>query len=156
VKPFDGPVDAGGLSFVPVYTPGHSRDHTAYLVPERGWLFSGDLYIADRVKYFRADERIAGQIGSLKKVLSLEFDALLCAHNPRPSGGKPRIAAKLRFLEDVFGEVERLRERGLNERGMMQSLGLGEIRSVQWMTGGNVSARNIIRSALRDLDEPGP
>ncbi|MCF8061307.1 MAG: MBL fold metallo-hydrolase [Deltaproteobacteria bacterium] len=156
VTPCEEPVDAGSLSFVPVHTPGHSRDHTAYLVPERGWLFAGDLYLADRVKYFRADERIADEITSLRKVLALDFEALLCAHNPRPHRGKARIAAKLRFLENVFGEVGRLRDRGLGERAVLRKLGLGEVRSVQWMTGGNVSARNIVRSALRDLETSSP
>jgi glyoxylase-like metal-dependent hydrolase (beta-lactamase superfamily II) len=156
VGPCEDRIDAGRFSLVPVHTPGHSRDHTVYLVPERGCLFSGDLYLADRVKYFRADEHIADQISSLKTVLSLEFDALLCAHNPRPRGGRQRIAAKLRFLEDVYGEVARLRDRGLGEPAMLGKLGLREIRSVRWMTGGNVSAGNIVRSALRDLNASNP
>ncbi len=153
VTPWDGPVKAGPFTFEPVPTPGHSRDHTAYRVPERGWLFSGDLYLADRIKYFRADERISNEIASLRKVLSLDFDALLCAHNPQPSKGRERIAAKLRFLEDFYGEVGRLRSRGMAERGIWKAMALGEVRTVKWMTGGNVSARNMLRSALRDLDE---
>ena len=50
-----------------VHTPGHSKDHVVYFDADRGILFSGDLYLSDRIKYFRADEVIADQIESLEE-----------------------------------------------------------------------------------------
>ena len=32
-------------TFQAIYTPGHSPDHLCLYEPERGWLFSGDLYV---------------------------------------------------------------------------------------------------------------
>ncbi|MCP4022666.1 MAG: MBL fold metallo-hydrolase, partial [Desulfobacteraceae bacterium] len=58
---------------IPVYAPGHSKDHTVYLMPQRGVLFSGDLYLADKIKIFRSDEFVFDQIMSLKQILTLEF-----------------------------------------------------------------------------------
>ena len=37
-----------------IHTPGHSADHIALYEPNRRWLFSGDLYLAPRLRYLRA------------------------------------------------------------------------------------------------------
>ena len=71
---------AGGMSLVTVPTPGHSTDSTCYLEPNRGWLFTGDLYIAARTRYLRLDENLGEHIASLRRVLELNFDTLLCSH----------------------------------------------------------------------------
>ena len=82
---------------VPVHTPGHSKDHTLYFLPDLGIVFSGDLYLGDRIKFFRSDEEVGIQIASLKKVAALDFDTLLCAHNPRLKNGKDHILLKAGF-----------------------------------------------------------
>ncbi|MFP4445776.1 MAG: MBL fold metallo-hydrolase, partial [Desulfosudaceae bacterium] len=55
VSPLPAVIETGRLRLRPVHTPGHSKDHTVFLEETRGWLFSGDLYLGDRIKYFRAD-----------------------------------------------------------------------------------------------------
>lgn len=60
----------------PIHTPGHSEDHTSYFIENIGVLFSGDLYLGDKIKYFRSDENIGNQIESLEKILSLDFQIL--------------------------------------------------------------------------------
>lgn len=136
------------LKFQAVHTPGHSKDHTVYLEINHGWLFSGDLYLGDRIKYFRADEKIADQIASLKKILACDFDALFCGHRPRPKKGKDYLAAKLGFLEDFYGRVSELADQGLDDKTVMQSLELKEQWLVRLMCFGNVSMRNMVRSAM--------
>lgn len=148
VNVLEKPLTCNELTFQHIPTPGHSPDHTAYLVKERGWLFSGDLYLADRIKFFRADERIGDEIASLRKVLSLDFDTLFCSHNPKLKRGKARIAAKLSFLEDIYGAVSELHDRGLDEKEIMRKIHLGEVHFIRWLTAGNVSARNIVRSVI--------
>ncbi len=135
-----------------IHTPGHSRDHVVYLDPDRGILFSGDLYLSDRIKYFRADEIVADQIASLKRILRLDFDMLLCCHRPRPAGGKERIANKLQFLEDLYGSIRRTWKKGMNEKQIFHELGLKEQHFVKWFCFGNVSMRNMVRSAVRSLE----
>ncbi|PIP39041.1 MAG: MBL fold metallo-hydrolase [Desulfobacterales bacterium CG23_combo_of_CG06-09_8_20_14_all_51_8] len=149
LDPFpDGFFEHGDLKFKAVHTPGHSRDHTSYLELNHGWLFSGDLYLGDRIKYFRADEKIADQIVSLKKILTYDFDALFCGHRPRPMKGKRCLAAKLRFLEDFYGRVSELADQGLDDRAIMGRLELKEQWLVRMMCFGNVSMRNMVRSAM--------
>ena len=146
--PLTGEVHSGRWTFVPVHTPGHSADHTAYWVPEEGWLFSGDLYLGDRIKFFRADERIDQQIDSLQRVLELDFDALWCGHRPRRRKGKRHLAAKLAFLEDLRGSVARLWGQGQTRPEIMKTLKLRESWGVRSLTLGNASMRNLIDSAI--------
>jgi len=150
VAPLPGIIENGQTRLIPVHTPGHSEDHTAYWEPGRGWLFSGDLYLGDRVKYFRADERIADEISSLKKALALDFEALFCSHRPSPRGGKERIKAKLSFLEGFYGNVARLWHEGMTEKAIMRTLHLKEDRLIKWICLGNVSMRQMVRSVIRD------
>lgn len=152
IDPLPEIIESKCFSFVPVYTPGHSKDHVSYHVPERGWLFSGDLYLSRRIKYFRADEKIFDQIGSLKKVLSLHFDALFCGHYPQPENGKAHVAAKLQYLEDFYGKVSALADQGMNESCIMKTLGLKEQTLVKVICFGNVSMKNMVRSVMEGRD----
>lgn len=138
---------------VPVHTPGHSRDHTAYFLPDQGILFPGDLYLGDRIKYFRSDENLVQEIASLRKVLELDFDVLLCSHNPRPSRGKPHIRSKLGFMEDLYGGVVAGLEKGWGEKEIFARLQLREDRFTKWFCFGNVSMMNGVRSILRHHGE---
>ena len=135
-----------------IHTPGHSRDHVVYFEPDRGIIFSGDLYLSDRIKYFRADEVIIQQIESLKKILCFDFDAVLCNHHPKPTKGKQRIAKKLQFLEDLYGSIRRVWEKGFEEKQIFRELGLKEQHFIKWFCFGNVSMRNVVRSAVRSFE----
>lgn len=140
-----------GLRFVPIPTPGHSKSHIAYLVPDEGWLFSGDLYLSSRIKYFRADENIKDQIASLKKVLSLDFDALFCAHHPKPTNGKLFIREKLHFLEDIYEKTAELARNVMEPSAIIKALHLKEDWKIKLLCFGNVSMENVIRSVIRSL-----
>jgi len=135
-----------------IHTPGHSRDHVVYFEPDRGIIFSGDLYLSDRIKYFRADEVVVEQIESLKKILDLDFDTVLCNHHPKPTKGKQRIAKKLQFLEDLYGSIRRVWEKGFEEKQIFRELGLKEQHFIKWFCFGNVSMRNVVRSAVRSFE----
>ena len=153
-KPLPAMLEAAGRRLVPIYTPGHSKDHTAYLAPDEGWLFSGDLFLGERIKYFRADENFADQMASLRRVLALDFDVLFCAHRPMPRGGKAVLARKLLFLEEVYGRISDLRRRGHDEKTIIRILDPRCDRNVRAVTLGNVSFGCMVRSALKALDQP--
>ncbi len=148
VEPLPEVIDNDGVYLVPVHTPGHSRDLTCYWEPGRGVLFSGDLYLADRIKFFRCDENIIDQIRSLRRVLDLDFDVLLCGHRPRSTGGRGRVAAKLQFLEDFFGRVEDSWRSGQSEHAIVRKLAPRGDRRISLVSFGNVGARHMVRSSL--------
>ncbi len=133
----------------PVHTPGHAEDHICYFLKDEGILFSGDLYLGDKIKYFRSDEDMGSQIQSLNKVLSLDFDALLCGHAPKQKNGKKHIRNKLNFLNDLYGNIIRLWEKGIPEKRILSILNLKEEYFIQSFCMGDVSMINGIRSAVR-------
>ncbi|MGD9044966.1 MAG: MBL fold metallo-hydrolase [Desulfobacterales bacterium] len=151
VLPLNDVIATNRFTFTPVHTPGHSKDHTVFLEKQQGWLFSGDLYLGERIKFFRADERFADQIASLKKVLTLDFDTLFCAHNPCLKNGKQKIKKKLQFLEDLYGSVCALAEKGHSEKAVINALDPRNDRGIKLITLGNVSFANMVRSALSSL-----
>jgi len=135
----------------PVHTPGHSEDHTVFIEEERGWLFTGDLFLAPRIKFFRYDENMRDTIESLKKVLRFDFDSLFCAHNPQPKFGKKKLKKKLEFLENLQGEVARLLERGYDEKRIVKTLNKNETSLLRIITFGTVSFAHMVRSAIADI-----
>lgn len=141
-------------SITAIHTPGHARDHTAYFLKDRGVVFSGDLYLGDRIKFFRSDENITDQINSLKKLCRLDFDTLLCNHRPRPDNGKMHLKRKLNFLQDFYGHIVELRGKGLSESGIFKTMGLKEVHATRLACCGNVSMHNGVRSVLRNLSNP--
>ena len=147
LSPLGSAVESNRYKLVPVHTPGHSKDHTVFWEEKNGWLFSGDLYLGQRIKFFRSDEKIFEQIESLKKVLKLDFDALFCAHNPCPQNGKSRLKQKLQFLEDIVGQVQKLKENGLSKKAVFNQLDPKTDRLIKLMTMGNVSFANMLASA---------
>ncbi|MBL0712430.1 MAG: MBL fold metallo-hydrolase [Desulfosarcina sp.] len=148
-KPLPPRILSDHVTLVPLHTPGHSRDHMAFFEPDRGWLFAGDLFIGERIKFFRTDEDIHAQIASLRNVRQLAFEALFCAHNPCTTGGLEKISAKLDFLEVLRGRVRELRARGLAEKEIIARLDPRRDRFVKWFTMGNASFANMVRSALK-------
>jgi glyoxylase-like metal-dependent hydrolase (beta-lactamase superfamily II) len=129
VTPLANVVETNRFSFTPVHTPGHSKDHVG-------------------IKFFRSDENFYDQIASLKKLMALDFDTLFCAHNPCLKNGKQKVKKKLQFLEDLYGKARELSEKGHSEKEIIKVLDPNNDRGVKWLTMGNVSFANMIRSAL--------
>jgi len=149
VAPLPRVVESEHCRLLPIHCPGHSRDHTAFLEPDRGYLFAGDLFLGERIKFFRADEVFHDQITSLKNVLTHDFDALFCAHNPCLSGGRDKLQRKLQFLEGLYEQVQQMKTAGLSARAVVKALDQKRDRTFKLVTMGNVSFANMIRSAYR-------
>lgn len=49
-------------------TPGHTKDHVAFLNKSKGILFTGDLFITPKVRVVIVDENILDTLQSLKKL----------------------------------------------------------------------------------------
>ncbi len=149
LSPLDPVVESNRYKLVPIHTPGHSKDHMVFWEETNGWLFSGDLYLGQRIKFFRSDENIFDQIESLKKVLKLDFDSLFCGHNPCPQNGKSKLKQKLQFLENIIGQVQKFKDMGMNLKAIIKRMDPGEDKGVKLMTMGNVSFVNMLRSAYQ-------
>ncbi len=151
VKEFEATIETGRFRLTPIHTPGHSKDHTVFLEKNHGWLFAGDLYLGERIKFFRADERFLEQVVSLRNVLKNDFEALFCGHNPAAKGGPDRLRRKLDFLEDLLGTVDQLKRQGKSAQEVVRVLDRRQDRLVKLITMGNASFANMIRSAYREV-----
>ena len=146
-------VESDNYHFQAIHTPGHSRDHTVYYEANQGWLISGDLFLSERIKYFRADEILKDQLSSLEKILKLDFEALFCAHNPKIKNGKSYLAKKLDFLNSLVEQVEVNWLNGLNAKQIMKKIGIREDKMIWLLCTGNVKAEHMIHSAIKYLEE---
>ena len=149
VEPFPDVIATKHLRFRPIHTPGHSKDHTAFLEETRGLLFSGDLFIGERIKFFRSDECLEDQILSIGKVMALDFDSLFCAHRPIMEKGKEALARKLDFLLNFYGTVKDLRTKGYESRAIIKKLDRKDDRTVKWITLNNACFAHMVTSAVR-------
>lgn len=146
--PYPPLIQSNTHTFKPIHTPGHSHDHTVYLEESKGWLFSGDLFLGEKIKFFRADECMEDQIHSLRHILTYEFSDLFCAHRPTMGTGKQVIAAKLDFLLTFYGTVKDLYDQGLKTGEIIRRLDPVNDRFVKLITLNNACFANMTRSAL--------
>lgn len=150
MRPLPSAIDSTNYTFVPIHTPGHTDDHTVYFVPKEGWLFAGDLFVAEQIKYFHYREDIVQQISSIQRVLQLDFDVLFCAHNPVLRKGKKALQLKLEHLQTFYEQVALLYRRGMSEKDIMKQLKLKENQLLWLITGGRVGVRHMLRSVIRN------
>ncbi len=154
-QPIDGEISlGGGRRLTPIHAPGHSHDMTCYLDPERGHLFTGDLYIASKTRYLRDDEDLKQQLDSLCKILELDFATVFCAHRGVVRSGKAALAKKLDFLESLCQRVAALKAEGRSVRGITRKL-LGREDLMTVLTGLHFSKRNLI-AACWEMAADGP
>ena len=152
IQPVPKNIETDLGTMTPVHTPGHSKDHTVYFIKDAGVIFSGDLYLGDKIKFFRSDEDVGTQISSLKRVLKLDFKTLLCAHHPKIDHGREFIKNKLGFLEDLYGSIIVLWKKEYPIKQIFKTLNLKEDIFIKYFCLGNVSMINGVKSAVRHYE----
>jgi glyoxylase-like metal-dependent hydrolase (beta-lactamase superfamily II) len=147
--PQEVPLDGGGtLAAIPA--AGHSADMTCLLERDRGWLFTGDLYIAARTRLLRQDEDLGAEIASLRRLLAYDFDTIFCAHRGVLGSGKAALRRKLDFLESLRQQVADLRRQGRSREEITRQL-LGREGLMTLLTGYHFSKRNLIDACIEAL-----
>ncbi|SET60481.1 Glyoxylase, beta-lactamase superfamily II [Salinibacillus kushneri] len=135
--------------FFPISTPAHTLDHVCLLEPNKGWLFTGDLYITAYPKVFLKHESVSSYIDSLKKLQKLCFHTIFGGHEGRVSNGKEKIMEKIHYLEQVRDEVLRLHQLGYKDREIVKKIFPNRVRR-ELITCGLFSRLNLIRSCYSD------
>ena len=136
------------FTIVPI--PGHSVDMVALYEPNKKWLLSADLFVNTFIGYFMREESVSTQINSIKKILELDFNILLCSHNPQLKNGKEKLKKKLNFLENFYAQVAELYHAGNSAKKIMQQLNLKEYWFVRLISGGALSRLNMVKAVIRD------
>ena len=136
-----------GFTLRPIPAPGHAPDMTCYLEPNRGWLFTGDLYISDRPQYLRKEENPHQEIESLRRVLTYNFEVVFCAHRGVIRQGREALQKKLDYLTTLRRQVQELHRQGYRS-GEIQKRLLGSESQMSWITMRHFSKRNLIEALL--------
>ncbi len=128
--------------------PGYCDDQIVLYEPSEGWLFSGDAFIAERIKFFRADEDFGKTVESLKTLVGLDFEQLFCAHRPVRKHGKAALQRKLDYLLEIEGRVRQLAQQGDSISQITKRILGPEDKLMFVMTMGDMAKRNFVRSIL--------
>ena len=155
VDPLDGPLTAPGWSLEPIHTPGHAADHHVLFEPDRELLFAADLYIGRRVPVARLAEDPETLLESLRRARDLRPRTMFCAHRGPIDRPAPALGEKIGWLEGFVADARELRRRGLEVKEIARRL-LGREGAVGWVSGGELSKRNLVRVALPAGDPARP
>jgi glyoxylase-like metal-dependent hydrolase (beta-lactamase superfamily II) len=150
-RPFGERVEIGGHDFRVLPTPGHCSDHCCFFQPELGWLFSGDLYIHPRVTYLRCSEDARTILQSLRAVLALEPQLLICSHAGFVENACERLEQRIAYWEDLGRRAASLADRGVGVGRISRRL-LGAEGVMTLISGGDFSKVNLIRALLRSSE----
>lgn len=146
-EPLGSGVETSRYRFLVIPTPGHSTDHVCLFEPEERWLFSGDLFIHERARYLRVDEDAHQILGSLRRVLALRPQLLICSHAGFVEDGYSAIERKIAYWEQLAEEARRLRESGWSSKEITEVV-LGREGLPTRLSRGHFSKRNLVNSLL--------
>lgn len=153
VEPLGNVVETGHYHFEVIPTPGHCPDHVCLLERDQRWLFSGDLFIHERVRHLRDDEDARGTLASLRRVLALRPRLLICSHAGfvgfSDADACGVMERKIAYWEGVAEQARALRGEGLSLRELTDRL-LGPESLMTRITRGHLSKINLIRSLLEE------
>lgn len=147
VEAWGNTVETDHYRFKVIPTPGHCPDHVCFFETRQGWLFSGDPFIHEGVRYLRADEDIGATLQSLRDGLRLAPRILFCAHAGMVDGASDALRRKIMYLERLAREARTLRQQGLPVEEISRRL-LGPEGMMTRITGGHFSKTNLIRALL--------
>ena len=145
----DSKIQTKNFLFLVIPTPGHSDDHVCLFEPNEGWLFSGDLFLSEQMKYLREEENIFSIIDSLKKVVALHPEKMFCSFNGLIDHPMDAIHKKIEYLENLQTGVEEGFRQGLSPREIQRKL-LGRGDRMGFITAGEICKRNLIHALMRN------
>jgi glyoxylase-like metal-dependent hydrolase (beta-lactamase superfamily II) len=149
-EPVAAEVVAGPLRLRPVRTPGHAPDHLCFHEPDREWLFTGDLFLAERLRFLRSDEDLDALIASLETVARLPLRQVFCAHRGPVRDGPAALRRKAENLRALRERIAELLRQGLPEAEVARRT-VGPEGFLTWFSRGRFSARNFVRAVARRL-----
>jgi glyoxylase-like metal-dependent hydrolase (beta-lactamase superfamily II) len=149
VRPLPAAIDTTRCHFELIETPGHSADHVALFEPEKGWCFTGDLFVSENLKMLRADEDMGGIISSLEKLLELPADDLILytAIGRIFTEGKRAIRNFLSRMSALRDEVARLAGQSLSAPEIRDRI-FGRETQLASLTGGHFSVLNLVEQLI--------
>ncbi|MBS3948913.1 MAG: MBL fold metallo-hydrolase [Dethiobacter sp.] len=136
-------------TFKVIRTPGHSPDHLCLYEEKKGWLFTGDLYMGEKILYFYKSEDLVALKQSLAKLASLNFSTLFCSHRGSVAKGPESLARKLSYIEDMQGKALQMRKNGYDAQEITKRL-LGKEDYLYVISYGEFSKTAFVRALIQE------
>jgi glyoxylase-like metal-dependent hydrolase (beta-lactamase superfamily II) len=139
--------------FKVVDSPGHSPDHVVLYEENRGWLFSGDAFIAGQDRVFREGYDLPEMARTFRKLSALGAETMFTGMGNVIGSPARKIQRKLAYYEEITHKIETMRREGMEAPEIAKRLFPGD-RTVRIVTSGNFSAAHLVRSVLAASGEP--
>jgi glyoxylase-like metal-dependent hydrolase (beta-lactamase superfamily II) len=139
-------------SFRVIYTPGHSPDHLCLYEEQRGWLFTGDLFVGGRDRALRQGCNIWQIIASLKHIATLDITTLFPGSARTREHPQEELQAKIAYYEELGGQILEQYRQGLGTPEIVRAL-CGGPMWVEIVTLGHFSRRWLVLSYLQNAPE---
>lgn len=146
-NPFTTTITTPHHTLQAIPTPGHAPDHVALLLPEKGWLLGGDLFLMERAKYVRKEDNVSQWLQSLQLILAYDFEILFCSHAGRVADGQAAIRRKIAYWQEIGANAKKLADSGQSLPTIRDTL-LGPEGFLTWFSWGRFSKLNLIRALL--------
>lgn len=145
-----GKVKTDHFHFDVVDTPGHCKGHVALVEPDKGWCFSGDLFVGERPKVLRPEEDVREIIRSMERLLDINTKRLILFTSTGKvvQDGRKSLHTCIRHFQDLSKRAKRLKEKGLDVPAIRDEI-FGEEGLFPQLTNDQFSSENVIRSVLR-------
>lgn len=146
-QPLPTPLTTANYTLYPIPTPGQAHPHIAFLVPELGLLFSGDVFIAEQAKFLRLQDDLPAWINSLKHLQEFDFHTLFCCHAGKVTDAKGAIERKLAYWAQIQDQAQTLAKKGYSHKAIRAQL-LGKENRLTYISSGQFSKQNLITALL--------
>jgi glyoxylase-like metal-dependent hydrolase (beta-lactamase superfamily II) len=154
-------IQVNNFQFEVIHTPGHSPDHICLYEPNRGWLFSGDLYVSADLDSQLSEVNGIDWINSLAKIIALKPKWLFDAHGKVIEGElqvEQLLTEKLNFLislrdriYEVASEpipVQEITKRVFDKNTFINHLSFSD-GWLSLLTSSDFTRSNIVKSFLK-------
>jgi endoribonuclease LACTB2 len=133
-------------------TPGHAKDHLAFLNEETGQLFTGDLYCQEKTKVVLREESIPDIIESLKQILTCDFEEVFCSHAGYLNNGREALQRKLNYLLELQGTITKQFNDGKTPDEINREL-FPRRYPIMKFSSGEWDSIHIVHSVIKQLDK---
>lgn len=139
-------------TFQVIASPGHSEDHLCLYEKKEGWLFTGDLYVGEKIFYLYKNEDLSSMKETLKKLTKLDFSTLFCSHRGPLQKGPEALTRKLLHIETLEEKAKALQLKEFSLSDITRQL-LGKEDYMSIISKGEFSKTALIAALLNSGQE---
>jgi len=149
VQALNGYMETRNFRFEVIETPGHCPGHVTLVELSKGWCFTGDLYLGQRLKIAGPENDMDAMVASMRRLMELNTDRLILFTALRliEKNGRDALRKSIQWLENLAYSVKKMDEKGMPVQEIVDELFGGE-SVFHRLTGGLFSCSNMIRLIL--------